>query len=306
MLKRSILEGFKNLIRSFWLSATAISVLTVSLGSVALIASLSTTVNFTVRNLDKLITIRAFLREDFAEEKIPSLLENVTKISNVDRTKINYFDREKAKKDLLENNQAVSKEFIERQIGSKDNLAWRFVEISPKDASSYGQVIQGLRDIKMDGIEEIWQDIPRDENFVSNINKLNRWVRIIGIVLIVVFATISVLVMANILRITIYSHREEIEIMRLVGATNNYIRLPFVMEGVYYNVFAAILVTLIFVPGYNAIVPSLESWLGGGNLIPNSRNLVLQIYFTLFLVIFSGIGVGIATSYLAIQRYLKL
>lgn len=306
MLKRSILEGFKNLIRSFWLSATAISVLTVSLGSVALIASLSTTVNFTVRNLDKLITIRAFLREDFAEEKIPILLENVTKISNVDKDKIVYFDREKARADLLENNQAVSKEFIERQVGGSDNLAWRFVEISPKDASSYGQVIQALREIKIDGVEEIWQDIPRDENFVSNINNLNRWVRIVGIILIIVFATISVLVMANILRITIYSHREEIEIMRLVGATNNYIRLPFVMEGVYYNVFAALLVTLIFVPAYNTFVPNLENWLGGGNLIPNSSNLVLQIYFTLFLVIFSGIGVGIATSYLAIQRYLKL
>jgi cell division transport system permease protein len=306
MLKRSILEGFKNLIRSFWLSATAISVLTVSLGSVALIASLSTTVNFTVRNLDKLITIRAFLKEDFPEDKIPSLLDNINKISNVDKQKITYFDRDKAKKDLLENNQAVSREFIERQIGSNENLAWRFIELSPKDASSYGQVIQSLRDIKIDNINEIWQDIPRDENFVANINNLNRWVRIIGIVLIIVFATISVLVMANILRITIYSHREEIEIMRLVGATNNYIRLPFVMEGVFYNVFAAIFVTLIFVPSYNSLIPNLESWLGGGNLIPNSSNLVLQIYLTLFFVIFFGIGIGIATSYLAIQRYLKL
>jgi len=306
MLKRSILEGFKNLIRSFWLSATAISVLTVSLGSVALIASLSTTVNFTVRNLDELITIRAFLKEEFTEDRVPILLDNIAKIPNIDKDKTTYFDREKAKKDLLENNQAVSQEFIERQIGSTDNLAWRFVELSPKDANSYGQVIQGLKDIKIDGMEDVWQDIPRDENFVSNINNLNRWVRIVGIALIIIFATISVLVMANILRITIYSHREEIEIMRLVGATNNYIRLPFVMEGVYYNVFAAIFVTLIFIPAYNSVIPNLESWLGGGNLIPNSSNLVLQIYLTLFLVIFCGIGIGIATSYLAIQRYLKL
>ena len=112
--------------------------------------------------------------------------------------------------------------------------------------------------------------------------------------------------MANILRITIYSHKEEIEIMRLVGATNNYIRLPFVAEGVYYNVIAAIIVVTLFIPSLNTILPQMQNWIIDGNFIGDASGLSFQIYITLATTIITGILVGIVTTYLTIQRYLQL
>ena len=91
MLKRSLVEALKNLTRSIWLSVTAISVLTVSLASVALVATLFTTVGFAIRNLDNLISIPAFLSESYPEENVNDLMSRVKSIPEVKSAQ--YSDR---------------------------------------------------------------------------------------------------------------------------------------------------------------------------------------------------------------------
>jgi cell division transport system permease protein len=305
MIKRVLIEGFKNIARSFWLSATAILVLTVSLTSVALIATLSTTVGFTVQNLDETVTVRGLISESFPAEKIEQLKEAVKNLDGVNPDTLIYLNKEEASKELIENNRGnLSQDFIDN-YSKGDSFAFEVIEISPTNLEDYNLVIQGMEEISIEGVDKVWEAIVRDQSFVENLKNLNRWVRIIGIVLILVFACISILVMANILRITIYSHKEEIEIMRLVGATNNYIRLPFIAEGVYYNIIAAIIVILLFIPILNTVMPQLQDWIGAG-FVSNPAELSFQIYITLAITIVTGILVGILTTYLTIQRYLQL
>jgi cell division transport system permease protein len=306
MFKRALIEGLKNITRSFWLSATAISVVTVSLGSVVLIASMSTTVSYMAQSLDKLVTIRALIKETFPEERIPDLISGIKTIEGVEVEQVKYFNREEAKSDLLNNSmEGFNKEFLEK-FEQDENLAFRFVQISPQNPDLYAPVITSLNNLKIEGVDVIWELIPTNTSFVDAIKSLNHWVRLIGLILILIFTLVSILVMINILRITIYSHKDEIEIMRLVGATNNYIRLPFVAEGIFYNVISAIFVVLIFVPVLNAILPTIEIWIDTGGSVVKDYALSIQIYTTIGVAIFSGIAVGIITTYIAIQRYLQL
>jgi len=302
MFKRSLIEALKNLTRSPWLSLTAISVLTVSLASVALVATISTTVGFAVRNLDNLISVSAFLAENYPEENVGQLVEKIKTIPEVKEVK--YFNREEAKKNLEEGGTGINLDFLKTQTGENVNLTWRYILITPKQSENYGTVINTL---KGPGFEDTWDknDIPGDQNFVDNLVRFNRWVRIIGVLLILIFAAISILVMANILRITIYSHRDEIEIMRLVGATNSYIRMPFIVEGVYYNLVAAVIVTAFFIPLFNLNLPNIARWIGG-DVSGISGSLLFQMYSIFGLTLFFGMAVGVLTSYMATQRYLKL
>jgi cell division transport system permease protein len=306
MFKRILFEGAKNIVRSFWLSATAVLVLTVSLSSVALIATLSTTVSFSVQNLDETVTVRGLIAENFPDDRVSELTEAVQKLDGAKSDSLIYLNKEEASKEIIENNRGnLSQDFIDN-YSEGDSFAFRVIEISPDNLEDYNLVIQNMEEIKLEGVENVWEAVVRDKIFVENLRNLNHWVRIIGIVLILVFACISILVMANILRITIYSHKEEIEIMRLVGATNNYIRLPFVAEGIYYNVIAAIIVVALFIPSLNTILPQMQNWISDGNFIGDASGLSFQIYITIATTIITGILVGIITTYLTIQRYLQL
>jgi cell division transport system permease protein len=303
MLKRAFLEGVKNIVRSFWLAATAVTVLTVSLASVTLVATLSTVVGYAVRNLDNLISVPAFVQESVSDDQIPALTEKIKSISDV--KSVQYFDKEQANSALEDGNIGINLDFIKSQAKDDKNLVWRFYLVTPKNSESYGKVIDTL---KGPDFQDTWKDVVGDENFVDNLIAFNSWVRIIGAVLILVFALISILVMSNIIRITIYSHKDEIEIMRLVGATNGYIRAPFIAEGILFNLISAIIVSLFFVPMFNIVLPIVANWINGGNISSsaNTGQLMLQTYGIFGATLVGGLVVGGLTSYFATQRYLKL
>lgn len=299
MIKHAIFEGFKNLVRSIWLSFTAISVLSVSLGSVALVSTLSTIVGFSVRQLDNQIAIVAYFKEDIDQKTIDSTRSDLSKVSEI--KEIKFINREEAQKRLQEGS-TVADNLIKSLQKSNIKFALEYLEITPASSETYSKVEDLLRS---DTYKNTFSEVQATKNFIQNLQKIYTWTRVIGGTLVVVFALISILVMSNILRIAIYSFRDEIEIMRLVGATNNYIRAPFIAEGAYFNVIAALLVAVLFVPSLNALIPQIESWLQI-RVTSNSSALIYQIYFSLALTIFSGILVGVLTSYAATQRYLKL
>jgi cell division transport system permease protein len=300
MLKRAFVEGLKNITRSFWLSATAVSVLTVSFASVALVVTLTTIIGFAVRNLDTFVSVPAFIQNEYPDDQIDDLLTRVEAIPEV--KEIDYFDRERARENLEQGNAGFSQEFLDSLSESNVNFAWRYILVTPVDSESYGTVIQRLEGEEFAGV---WEDVFGDQEFVDNLIWYNTVIRYASVVLIVIFALISLLVMVNILRITIYNYKDEIEIMRLVGATNNYIRAPFIAEGVYYNIFAALIVTALFLPLFQLMLPSVESFFGVSSDDPNTF-LVIQTYTAYSITILAGIIFGIATSYMATRRYLKL
>jgi cell division transport system permease protein len=301
MLKRSIVEGLKNASRSLWLSMTAIVVLTVSLASVALVIGLSVTVGYTVRNLDALVSFPAFFKENVTEDAITTQILPKIKANPKVKT-IEYFDRDKARKKL----EAGSVGFVSSYLSKEENYAWRYVLITPDKSEDYAEVVQNVKEGEY---KELFDSVPVDKNFVDQLLKFYNYINLFGIALIVIFSLISVLVMSNVLRMTIYSHREEIEILRLVGATNNYIRGPFIAQGIFYNIISSVIVVIAYIIVVTISLPKLQSWFfgslaAGGDALISSLN--TQLYFSLAGTVVISILIGIATIYASIQRYLKV
>ena len=300
MIKHAIFGGFKNLIRSFWISATAITVLTVSLSSVALVASLSTVVGFTLRQFDNQISVLAYFRDDVEQSAIDTTIKELKSTPDVKSVKL--VTKEDAKKELA-NSEAGKKALETIKDNKGGNPLLNYLNIAPNNTESYSKIIDTLNG---DRYKSLWDgQIENKKDFINNLQKIYRWTNIGGLGLVIVFALVSILVMANILRITIYGRKDEIEIMRLVGGTNGYIRGPFIFEGALYNIIASLIVAIIFVPSISLLIPWVENYLKISTSQYTSA-LILQMYLSIAGTIVLGTLVGIVTAYFATKRYLKL
>jgi cell division transport system permease protein len=298
MFKRNLVEGLKNITRSVWISITAIIVLTVSLASVALIITMSVTLGYAVRNIDRLVSFPAFFKENVVEEQITNTILPRIK-SNPNIKNVEYFDKEKAK--LAVNTGAVN--VVSTTLGTDENYAWRYLLITPNKSENYTELVNFVKDGEF---RDTFVEVPADTAAITKLTKFYEWVNVASVVTIIIFSIVAILVMSNILRMTIYNNKEEIEIMRLVGATNAYIQGPFITQGVLYNLVSAILVIIIFVSGIGFIAPTLRSYLGVSSLTNGgSSDLVPQIFFSLGLTMILAIAMGAVTVYFSIQRYLK-
>lgn len=127
----------------------------------------------------------------------------------------------------------------------------------------------------------------------------------IGIGVSVIFCIIVVLVMFNTIRMTIYTQKDEISIMRLVGATNAFIEIPFIIEGMLYGLFASVISTLILYPIILYTTPKINEFFQLVNVDAASvinKNLLIIIAVQLLL----GIFLGVVSSAIAIRKYLKV
>lgn len=292
--KHSLMEGAKNLTRSFWLSVTAVTVLMVSLSSVAIIMILRTSTSFTLRQLDNNVDMAAFLQPDVPEETIQGIGQELNKVEEIESWR--YINSEEAKRELAESvNQ--SEGFRETILSIDFETDLDYFIVKPVGVEEYGTVHQLLTSEKY---ESVFREVEDRQDFIASLQSLYFWTNWIGIVVVIVFSLIAVLVMVNILRMAIYNYRGEIEIMRLVGATNSYIQGPFVMQGTYFALIASIFVLIIFIP-----LGNLTGNYFSVNINSNTTSLVSEIYLSLFLLVVVSTLIGMVTSFLATQRYLQ-
>jgi len=301
MNKNAITNGFKNIIRTFWLSATAVSVLMVNIASVAFAFGLRTTIGFTLRQLDKQLSIVAYFNEDISSEtqkQVETALENISEVE-----KVLFVSKDQAKEDFRKND-GYSQSFAETLDSDLfgENPFLDSLWVTPTTSEEYISIAKILESEQYQGV---FNSVQKKQDVIEKLESIYRWTNITGIVLVIVFSLISIMVMINILRMSIYNYRREIEIMRLVGATNGYIQGPFIVQGILFNLFASIIVLLLFIPSMTfGVLPKLQDVLG----ITNSSELnalTFDMYVSLFVVIVISLGAGVAASFYATKKYLK-
>ncbi len=292
--KHSLVEGAKNLTRSFWLSVTAITVLVVSLSSVAIVLILRTSISYSIRQLDKNIEIVAFLQAGLEEKTIQELQQELSRIPQVQE--VRYINDQQAREELMQNLEQV--EGFKNAVLSLDfptHLDYFIVKIDK--AENYQQVFNLLGS---DRYSLVFKKVLGKQEFIERLQSLYYWTNLIGMVVVIIFALIAIMVMVNILKIAIYNYKGEIEIMRLVGATNSYIQGPFIMQGTYFTLIACLLVWAIFLPLANFLANYFVS-----NIDPKTSNLLPEIYLSLAIMTIISVLVGIVTAYLSTQKYLQ-
>ncbi len=298
-LQRILKTGLANFWRNGWLSFATTIVMVLALFIMGTILMVDFIFNSALKNIEEKVDISVYLNQGLKEEEIAEMKNRISTLESVKN--IEYISKDEAWKKFQErhkDNTAISLSIKELN----ENPLYATFNIKTKELNQFPEVINFL---KQDEYKEKINKINYEEN-KPQIEKLSEIINTIqksGMAITVIFLIISVLITFNAIRLTIYSHQQEIEIMRLVGASNWYIKAPFVVEGVIYGFLGSIIALLAFYPLIYFVSERINGYLPDIN--------ILQFFQSNFAVIFSiqmlsGIMVGIISSLIAIGRYLKI
>ncbi len=303
-LKRILRSGATSFIRNGFISLSTVLVMTVTLFVIGGTVFLSAILQSSLSELRDKVDINVYFITEAKEQDALTLKQAIESLPEV--KKVEYVSREQALQEFKERHkdEQLTLQALD-EVG--ENPLGASLNIKAKDPSQYEGIAQFLESDSAlkSGDTKIIDSV----NYHKNKEAIDRLSKIIasserlGFAVNIVLAVISVLIALNTIRLTIYISREEISVMRLVGAGNFYIRGPFVVVGVIYGLAAGIITLALFYPATYWLSDTAKNFFLGINLVD-----YYSIHFGQFLLIIlgSGIVLGSLSSFLAVRRYLRV
>jgi cell division transport system permease protein len=294
ILIRNIRDGLKNVFRNFSLSLASISCITVTLllVSVAIIGSLN------VENFTKLIsddfTIVAFVENKADKEKEEKILKEINKLSNIES--VTYTSKKDVAKEMMDSSETFKS--IISSWSEEENPLSDTYSIKVKDLDKIEKTAEKIK--KIDGVEIV----KYGEGMVDSMVSIFDIVKKILIVIVIGLVIVTAFLIANTIKITIFSRQEEIEIKRLVGASNFSIKQPFAIEGLIIGILGSIIPILVTIYGYAFLYEKT-----GGKIFSQFIRLVKPFPFVInisIVLLIIGAVVGMIGSNRAVRKYLKI
>jgi cell division transport system permease protein len=288
---RHVREGWKSLGRNGWMSFAAVSAVTVTLFILGIFLLLAMNVNHVAQMIEDQVEIRVSLELEADESVIRRVEHRITAMPEV--SQVEFISKEEGLKQLEEDLGDAS--LLE---GIEENPlpdVFRVETFEPQQTKAVAANIE-----QFDGVD----NARYGEEFTDRLFNVTKTVRNVGVVLIVLLGLTAMFLISNTIRLTILARRREIEIMKLVGATNWFIRWPFFIEGLLIGLLGAILPSAVLLFGYYSITTKLvtqfELWFL--DLLP-MYPLAFQVTALLL-----GIGtiIGAMGSFISIHRFLKV
>jgi cell division transport system permease protein len=301
-IKRIVRGGFLNFVRNGFVSLSSVLVMTITLSVITIIILSQAVLNFSLSQLQDKVDVTVFFTVGASESEIlgiQSQLQQLPEVASVD-----YISADQALENFRERH---STDYLTLQALEEldENPLGATLNIQAIEASEYEQIANFLE--SGDALASNQKVIIDKVNYFQNKLVIDRLISItegakrLGVGIIIVLVLISVIITFNTLRLNIYIAREEIGVMRVVGAENHYIRGPFMIEGMIYGIVSAFITMLIFYP--------ITLWLGANMsdfLGINLNTYYFSNFFQLFVItaVF-GMLLGIVSSFLATRAYLK-
>lgn len=287
--------------RNFWLSVATIIILVLTLVSINFLIVLNLLTKTAIDQVKEKIDVSIYFKQGVAESQIGTIKSYLVNLAEVKA--VNYVFPEQALEQFKEkhkNDPAVLESLTE--VG--DNPLGATLVIEARDPSDYPKIMQIFDD---PSYGEIIQDKNFDDNraVMEKINSIAIKVEKVALGIAGLFALVAVLIVFNMVKISIYTHRDEIGVMKLVGAANWFIRSPYLVSGIFYGLFAVLFSVIITYPAVSFIEPYLAG------LFDSSGLNILGFFTSNYLWIFGGEFLGVVVlntiaSSLAIGRYLKI
>ncbi len=304
-VKRVIRSGFFNFWRNGFVSLSSILVMMVTLFVIGSVIFSGVVLRSTLDQIKDKVDINVYFITDAKESDILEMKENLEQLAEV-KPPVVYVSKEDALAAFKKRHE--TDEFtLQALYELGENPLGAALNIKAKDPSQYESIatfLQGKNALSAGG-DTIIDKI----NFYQNKEAIDRLTKIInsanslGFILTVLLIIISVLITFNTLRLVIYMSRDEISVMKLVGASNSYIRGPFFIAGALYGFVSSIITLILFYPITLWLGSTTESFFVGFNVF----NYYTSNFGEFFLLIVgSGIAIGSISSYLAVRKYLKV
>lgn len=295
---RLVKSGWLSFWRNKWLSSAAISMMTLAILGLTSLVLINVLVSSLAVNLEDKIDISVYFNLGTKEEDILDLRSELVKLAEVKN--VEYVSTDKALERFKEKHQD-NRVLMQSLEELESNPLEASLNIKAQQASQYESIVgffsQGSYDHIIDKINYL-----ENKAVINRLTSITAGIRQIGFIILSVLALLAVLVSFNTVRLTIYSSRKEIKVMKLVGASNWFVRGPFIIEGALYGVIAAFIALLILAPTVWYISPKIADYLPGTNLFDYFQAHFLTLFFLQIVV---GVALGTASSLVAIRRYLS-
>lgn len=294
MFSRSIRDAFKSVVRNFSLSIASITCISITLVIVAASIMASRNVNNFTTLIEKDVTVVVFLNRNTTKENLTVFEKELKSVGNIAEYK--FKSKEESKNEMMKES-----EFFKSAMGEwseDDNPLKDSYLIKVKDISKIKETVNKIKDI------ENVENVDYGEGMIEKLVTAFSLIKKISVVIVGILVFVTVFLIVNTIKLTIFSRKREISIMRLVGASNFSIKNPFVVEGMILGALGSILPIIFVIYGYLALYNHFE-----GQLFSPLIKLINPtpfIYQTSLMVLLLGVVVGMIGSSSAVRKYLKI
>lgn len=303
MFIRIIRAGMLNFVRNAWLAMAAMAIMVITLTIILFSVIANATFNNTVQQIEDKINISVYLKDSVTEKQKDAFIASLNRLENVE--KVTYLSKDQALKVYMEQNKG--NEQLLSAINETDNPLPATIQIKPHSLSKIDEIRSFV--LKPESLalqSDTMSDSGNRREAIDNITKATQILGRVGVIAVALFALISVLIIFNTIRMTIFNRRDELQIMRLLGASTSFIRGPFVVETVIYGVLSAIISILIINALFVTASASLQATSFGLLDISYSQEFFGKYYWELLASQLTlGILIGAVSSMIATRRYLK-
>lgn len=289
---RSIRDALKSVVRNFSLSFASIMCTTITLILVAVAVVAAANVNNATRLIEDELTIVTYLKKDVTEEQIENIKSEISSYKNIEEVTFKSKDEWKLEMSEYDDSFKTVLNYLDENP-LMDSFVLKVNDVKKlSETSEYIKAINGVDTVKY------------GEGMVEQVISIFDIVQKIVVVVVIALIVVTSFLISNTIKLTIFSRRNEIEIMRLVGASNITIKLPFLFEGFIIGLIGSIIPVCITIYGYVILYSRMH-----GKLFSNMIMLIKPypfVFWVSLIVIAIGALVGMYGSIKAVRKYLKV
>ena len=289
---RSIRDALKSVVRNFSLSFASIMCTTITLILVAVAVVAAANVNNATKLIEDELTIVTYLKKDVTEEQIDNIKSEISSYKNVEEVTFKSKDEWKLEMSEYDDSFKTVLDYLDENP-LMDSFVLKVNDVKKlSETSEYIKAINGVDTVKY------------GEGMVEQVISVFDIVQKIVVVVVIALVVVTSFLISNTIKLTIFSRRNEIEIMRLVGASNITIKLPFLFEGFIIVLIGSIIPVCITIYGYVILYSRMH-----GKLLSNMIMLIKPypfVFWVSLIVIAIGALVGMYGSIKAVRKYLKV
>lgn len=298
-LTRHVREGSKSIFRNGWMSVASISSIVISLFVLGVFILLSFNINSLTKEMDSKVQIQVYLQLNTTAEQIELLKTDIGNMSEV--SKLEFVSKAEGMKIMEESLGEDGADFLAGYTEETNPLPDSFI-VEVKDPETIPMVAKKIQAINETNSAQPILRVKYGEGTVEKMFQITQTIRNFGFILVIGLAVTSMFLISNTIKVTIMARKREIGIMKMVGATNAFIRWPFFIEGVMLGVLGAAITMAILYVGYERLIIAAADGMAFLQLVPTSK-VWMPLGGSLIIL---GIFIGVWGSIISTRKYLKV
>lgn len=294
-------EGIRNLFKNKKSTIASLCIMMATMLMFGIFFIIGENVNHIMKSIEEDQGIQVFIIDKADSKEVQEVRDMISTIDGVASatiyTKQDALDQMKIKwkdhQDLLE------------QYEGDDNIFPDSVIVKLTDLEKSASIQEQISQIKING-ENYIDSIQSSDKTINALINIANGIKIVTGVLLILLIAISVFIISNTIKLTVHARRKEISIMKYVGATNSFIRWPFIVEGMIIGVISALITILIIYGGYTLIISNIV--VAFSKIQVNISLLTFKDMYQLILIVYMalGIGIGVLGSSISMRKYLEV